>query len=530
MNVYYLSLKSETPNRDYWDYGILNDFIGDFESEDVSTLPNKDFGIVVLPARHHSGLEKKVNKELKKLEKVIFIAMGDEEGSFKVDKIKHNNIKIYVQNPSPDLDSKYRKLGCGYPPQIRDVKELQDKTLDFFFAGQVTHSRRKQCVKQLKDLKKGELVETKSFTGGLDQKEYHKKLSQSKTAPCPSGPKTVDTFRLFEALELGCVPIADSETPEKDWSGFWEWLFGEPVPFPIIKDYDSLPGYIKDCASQYPTLNNKIQSWWFRQKSKLRNMLLDDISELTGERVGEEVTVIIPVSPIKSHPETNILEETIASVRHHLPNSEIVITFDGVCKDQESMSKNYQEHIRRVLWLSRFWGKVTPHIFEDHVHQSGMMKEVIDTIQTPIVLYVEQDTPLVIDQDIDIDLIKNKITSGDSNVIRLHHEAVIPKDHESMIIGSPEDCLLKTVQWSQRPHFASTAFYKRIMSEQFSTISRCFLEDLIHGRVLKDWYRFGEQGWNQWRLHIYYPGENIKRSYHTDGRAGSKKYDHNQIW
>ena len=31
--------------------------------------------------------------------------------------------------------------------------------------------------------------------------------------PCPSGPATPDSFRLWEALEAGCVPIADGYAP-----------------------------------------------------------------------------------------------------------------------------------------------------------------------------------------------------------------------------------------------------------------------------------------------------------------------------
>lgn len=534
MKVFWLSLLRDTPKRGYWDQGLLEDLLKDFESFEVDILPTiktiDTFGIVVIPARSHYRLVKEINKELNKLSSCILILTGDEESSFPVDKIKHNNIKIWVQNPKPDLNDKYRKLGCGYPPQIKEFRDLPNKKLDFFFAGQITHGRRKKCVKALKNLDKGSVIETEGFTQGIKQQEYYKEMANSKTAPCPSGPVTVDTFRLFEALELGCIPVADNETSKKDWSGFWNWIFESIVPFPTINDYSDLPGYIQDCVGQYPRLNNKVQAWWFRYKSKLYNKIINDIIELTGENVGSNISVIVPVSPIKSHPKTKVLEETIKSIRHHLPNSEIIITFDGVREEQEGMRNNYEEHIRRVLWLSRFWGKVTPYIFEDHKHQSGMMREIIDKVKTQTVLYVEQDTPLVIDQDIDWELVTNKILSGESNVIRFHHESSIPKEHRSLIIGSPENSLLKTVQWSQRPHLASTAFYKRVMVEQFSEESNCFLEDLIHGRVLRDWLRFSEQGWNQWRLHIYYPGENIQRSYHTDGRKGAKKYDTNQIW
>lgn len=531
IKVYYLSLLKDTPHRGYWDYGLLDDLLKEFEAHEVDTLPKEDFGIVVIPARSHFKQIKKINQELSKLKSCLLFLMGDEETSFPIDKIKHKNILIWVQNPKPDINDKYRKLGCGYPQAINNVENLPDKSLDWFFAGQMTHSRRYSCVNELRKMDRGYMLTSSGFTQGLPQDEYYEKMATAKVVPCPGGPVTVDTFRLFEALELGCIPIADNESASKDWSGFWEWLFDEPVPFPAINDYSDLNGYIHDCTENYPGLNNKIQSWWMRYKSKLKNKIYNDIQELSGKFIKNPITVVIPVSPIPSHPETHILEETINSIRHHLPDSEIIITFDGVREEQQEMAVDYMEHIRRILWKSRFWGNVTPFVLEEHLHQSGMMQKVIDSIKTPLILYVEQDTPLVIDEPIDWTLIKESILNGESNVVRFHHEGVIPKEHNHLMIGKPENGLQKTAQWSQRPHLASKAFYRRIMSENFSSKSNCFIEDLIHGKLHEAYILDKKHGWDQWKVNIYIPDDkNIKRSYHTDGRAGAKKYDESQVW
>lgn len=538
MKVNYLSLREDTPKKDFWDYGLLYDLLDDFEFQEVDKLAVQDLALVVIPARSHADRINEVNHELSKAKAVLLFLMGDEEASFPIDQIKHDNIKIWVQNPHPDLRSKHRKLGTGYPFPIRDFKgEVPNKKLDWFFAGQVTHIRREECVAQLRTIKNGELIEAPGFTQGIEQKEYFAKLSQAKVAPCPSGPKTPDTFRLFEALELGCIPIADTQTPDEEWKGFWEWLFDEPVPFPTIENWESLPGYIEDCVSQYPVLNNKIQAWWLRKKNAYKKLVWSDLMDL-GLEINEgindrfnPITVIIPVSPIKSHPDTFILEETINSVRFHLPKAEIILTFDGVRSEQKNRAKDYQEHIRRILWKCREWKNVTPYIFDEHSHQSGMARAIIDKVDTPLLLYVEQDTPLVIDEPIDWPFLINKIILGESNVIRFHFEALPPKEHSHLMIGEVEDYLLKTAQWSQRPHLASTPFYRRILADHFSKDTKCFIEDLIHGRIQQDFDKDGLLGWLQWKLHIYYPNDkNIKRSYTTDGRAGEKKYDDTQIW
>ena len=458
IKVYYLSLREDTPKNGFWDYGLLADLLRDLDSVEVSFLPNDDCGVVVIPARSHGGLVNEINREISNLNSVLLMLMGDEESVFPVEKIKHKNIKIWIQNPHPGRHDSYKKLGTGYPPDIHELgNDIPAKTLKWFFAGQVTHSRRLECSTQLKNLDDGLLLESKGFTQGLPHSEYFKAMASAKICPCPSGPQTPDSFRLFEALELGCVPIADTQTPRENWDGFWEWLFDEPVPFPTIINWESLPGYINDCADKFPKLNNKIQSWWLRYKTKLRKQIVFDLEELSGEKISDNITVVIPVSPIKSHPETRILEQTIESVRTNLPNSEIIITFDGVRPEQEQMRVNYNEHIRRILWKCRFWGNTTPIIFDGHIHQNGMMKEIIDRISTPLILYAEQDTPLVTDEPIEWEMLQSKILDGTSNVIRLYHEGVIPKEHESLMIGNDGEKLIRTYQWSQRPHLASLA-------------------------------------------------------------------------
>lgn len=255
------------------------------------------------------------------------------------------------------------------------------------------------------------------------------------------------------------------------------------------------------------------------------------------------ITVVVPVSPIKSHPNTAILDETLDSIRHHFPDAEILLTFDGIRAEHKHRRRDYEEFIRRALWrANHHYGAVCPFIFEEHRHQSGMMRAIIDEIRTPLLLYVEQDTPLVTDEPIDWDDISAIISTwGMSNLVRLHHEGVIPDEHRHMMHGDESEYdsdydawagrFTRTSQWSQRPHIASIAYYRRILDSHFSANARCFIEDCMHGVVDNAYRRDGMLGWQQHRLHIYTPdGGNIKRSYTTDGRAGEPKYDDTQIW
>lgn len=534
INCYFLSLIENVPPTGYWDHGLIHEILDRINAEkrEVHSLPESDFAIVVLPAKGHIGYEAHVRKELQKLKSCVLILTSDEESKFDISQIKHSHIKIWVQYPRPDQSESYRKIGCGYPPDIHNLKELSlSKIHDWFFAGQITHSRRELMATQLIRMKNGQFMPTSGFAQGMNQDAYYSMISSSKVVPCPSGPATVDTFRLYESLELGAVPIADTETPLEYWKNYWQWLFDEEPPFPTIRNYDDLAGYTEDCVNQYPRLNNKVQAFWLRYKTMLVKQLFCDIQELTGQNMQHKITVVVPVSPIKSHPSTDIIEETINSIRYHLPDSEIIVTFDGVREEQAHLLDQYHEHIRRFLWKSRFWGNITPIIFDGHIHQNGMMNAIIDQIDTEMILYVEQDTPIVTDEPINWDFLQQAILTGESNVIRFHFEAHIPHVHEYLMLGKSHDWLMRTIQWSQRPHLASKAFYRRMLEKNFSNKARCFIEDLIHGKLIEAYQKDGMQGWNQWRVHIYMPDEkNIKRSYHTDGRAGEAKFDNDQVW
>ena len=175
----------------------------------------------------------------------------------------------------------------------------------------------------------------------------------------------------------------------------------------------------------------------------------------------KDITVILVTSIIPSHPETHIVEETIKSIRHHLPNSEIILQIDGLREEQAHRKEQYDEYKTRMLWKCLHeYENVLPIIFQEHSHQSTMMKQTIDLINTPLMVYIEGDTPLVIDEPIDWDACVDIIDSGKANTVRFYHEAVVPEAHDWLMLDIVGD-FLQTVQWSQRPHLSKVSYYKK---------------------------------------------------------------------
>lgn len=247
----------------------------------------------------------------------------------------------------------------------------------------------------------------------------------------------------------------------------------------------------------------------------------------------KDITVILVTSVIPSHPETHIVEETIKSIRHHLPDSEIILQIDGLRDEQKHRKQDYDEYITRMLWKCLHeYENILPIVFDEHSHQSTMMKKTIGLIKTPLMLYIEGDTPLVTDEPIDWTACINLIESKQANTIRFYHEAVVPSVHEWLMIDLVGE-FLQTYQWSQRPHLTKVSYYKNEIILHLP--DKTFIEDWIHGKVHEDyiipWKKHGvKDGWLKHKLWIYYPSAtNSKRSYHLDGRNGLKKFTGDDI-
>lgn len=240
----------------------------------------------------------------------------------------------------------------------------------------------------------------------------------------------------------------------------------------------------------------------------------------------ENITVLVPTSPIPSHPDTKIIEETIYSIRTHLPESEIIIMIDGIRDEQKQFTDNYIEYTRRLLWkCAHEWYNVVPLLFDEHSHQAIMTRKALELVRTPLILFVEHDTPITPDRDIPFPKLANYILEGKANIIRLHHEALVLEVHKYLMIGEQEDDLWATYQWSQRPHLARTEFYKHMLEEYFPPLAKTMIEDLMYGKLENAYRDQGKAGWDRFRVFIYTPEGDIKRSYHLDGREGEPKYE-----
>lgn len=557
------------PASGYWDQGLLELIVrGEvwrptrpyrFENHMVSPAhpwgdDDLDGAVVVIPGRHQWEQGDTIpwlNRQLERLTGWAFVIVtGDEEAGFDHTRLQHPNMVLWVQTPDLhrfDADPRVTRIfpegyGASVPGTLREIlagEPPERRGWQWVFAGQVTHPRRRELVDVLRGIShSGALIETDQFLGGVPHEEYLAMLADSVTAPAPSGPATPETFRLYEALEAGCVAIVDEGPAGKINTELHPRLLGRHSPVRRVQRWTDLPAL----PIAYPADNAASWAWW---QSYKRDLVHAFHAQIENRRTGDQnwrdraapiaapsdITAVISTSPSPLHPSTDHLETVIESVRERLgPDVEIIISADGVRPEQTDRAEQYAEYLYRVAHCcATAWRQVVPIFQPVWGHQALTTRAALAKVHSPLVLFLEHDTPL----EGDIDWGRAVATMEHLNVLRFLHESEILPDYWRMMLdgGAPTDLapdgvpVVRTLQWSQRPHLAWTGFYRSVLRTYFGEKSRTMIEDVMHGVVDHARREQGaEEAWGLWRLGIYAADPNLRRSYHLDSRRDDEKF------
>lgn len=240
--------------------------------------------------------------------------------------------------------------------------------------------------------------------------------------------------------------------------------------------------------------------------------------------MNNQLTILIPTSPIPTHPSTWILDNTISKLRK-FTDAQIIIMADGVHASLKHREPDYRSYISNVHRKINDYGDCRIVIYNDHSHQAIMTWDVLNEIKTPLVMFVEHDTYIddhhgtIPFQEI-CDIVNESETF---NYIRFNIFHEILDEHKYLMIGDREFIsgipVQKTVQWSQRPHIAKTQWYRDILRTYFKPQDKTMIEDVMHSIVIEAHKLEGKD----FGLGIYTPEGNQLRSYHSDGRGSDEK-------
>ena len=102
-------------------------------------------------------------------------------------------------------------------------------------------------------------------------------MGLAKIAPCPSGAVSVDSFRVWEALEAGALPVVDTVSPTDGLTDYWQRVLGDP-PFPLVDGWATV-GF-GQLLRDWPTLIGPVNDWYRGYKRRLAQWLRDDLEAL----------------------------------------------------------------------------------------------------------------------------------------------------------------------------------------------------------------------------------------------------------
>ncbi|MFZ0406668.1 MAG: hypothetical protein WAM11_00960, partial [Cyanobium sp.] len=126
----------------------------------------------------------------------------------------------------------------------------------------------------------------------MDESEYGKSLSVSCFALCPNGNATPDTYRLYESLDAGVIPIA-----ERSWSfDYFSSLFLD-CPFPRFCNWIQARRFVENLGpDEVLYLREKIFSWWSAEKQQIPNRL----AEFVDVCLRDDLPVLLPMDSVFS--------------------------------------------------------------------------------------------------------------------------------------------------------------------------------------------------------------------------------------
>jgi len=279
-NCYLYSFNQEDCAADKWDYGLLKEVFDKYKVDQikVSSIPKSDRGFVVVPGPQNLGYEEDVNDQIQNLSRVVLFITGDEEGKFDITKINHPNAEIWIQYPHQKHKG-YNKLPIGVPQHLnKSITKYHSKDVDVYFAGQITHSRRKQLAGVMQSIPGAVFKPTAGFAQGDSPQDYYMGLSRARIAPAPSGAVVIDSFRFFEAIEMLCLPVADKIDPNGNYVEFYKNVFGYDIPVVHVSNWSELSSLVPKLLKEYPNNMHELVTWWIKYKRDLGIKIMGQIN------------------------------------------------------------------------------------------------------------------------------------------------------------------------------------------------------------------------------------------------------------
>ena len=211
----------------------------------------------------------------------VLIHLSDEQCNDDLSIYDHPAVKLvirnYIRKDAPS-SNKIITIPLGYVKNRSlkgKFKKLSDRKLTWSFAGSVDKPSRVEMLQTLSEIEPNlmKLLPTWKQPQPEEADEYIKSLEDSKFIPCARG-QNYETFRLYEALEAGCIPICIGEpSGEHDC---YNKLIGDKAIL-IVQDWSTAKSMIQQLNNNPQALNqiqDNLVKYWINHKANITAHML----------------------------------------------------------------------------------------------------------------------------------------------------------------------------------------------------------------------------------------------------------------
>jgi hypothetical protein len=184
---------------------------------------------------------------------------------------------VYRNYWSPTLANRsnvrFFPLGVGAPIDHEIVlsdRPMAEREFLWNFVGDVNKKSRQGLVETFADLSPNRIHLVGDFFDPrkLGPVEYQSIVANSKFTLCPDGYDNHDTFRFWEAVELGSIPVSIGRGEFR----YFQNLLKSELPFPQFSTWQDARNYIASTANNVEYLNlmqSSMVKWWLAYKFQL---------------------------------------------------------------------------------------------------------------------------------------------------------------------------------------------------------------------------------------------------------------------
>jgi hypothetical protein len=163
------------------------------------------------------------------------------------------------------MPSKVMHIPLGYNTGFADIPDNAPSSRRKYiwaFVGERWDSNRNDMFAAMSNVPNGKIYVANHHGPRLDPIDMSRIYRDAVFIPGPHGWWVIDSFRVTEALEAGCIPIIEK-------SDYWAEIHGADLPFLQINTWSQAPARVQSLMSnpeEVESLRLKCHAWWSRRK------------------------------------------------------------------------------------------------------------------------------------------------------------------------------------------------------------------------------------------------------------------------